>query len=103
MANLGYGFYPIHPGEILKDELEARGISQSKFAKAIGMGASVLNEILNGRRNLTPASALAFEAALDIPADSLMRLQTKYNMQMARQDKTLISKIKQIGKVAAVL
>ena len=36
MASLGYGFYPTHPGEVLKDELEARGISQRKFADSIG-------------------------------------------------------------------
>ncbi len=32
MSNLGFGFYPTHPGEVLKDELEERGISQRKFA-----------------------------------------------------------------------
>ena len=53
MASLGYGYYATHPGEVLKDELEARGISQRKFADSIGMGYSVLNEILNGRRSLT--------------------------------------------------
>ena len=46
MSNLGFGFYPTHPGEVLKDELEERGISQRKFAESIGMGYSVLNEIL---------------------------------------------------------
>ena len=71
MSNLGFGFYPTHPGEVLKDELEERGISQRKFAESIGMGYSVLNEILNGKRPVTTNSALMFEAALDIPADSL--------------------------------
>jgi addiction module HigA family antidote len=103
MANLGYGFYPAHPGEIVKDELEARGITQSRFAETIGMGASVLNEILNGRRNITPITALTFEAALNIPADSLMRLQTKYNMHIARQDTSLLAKLKLISKAASVL
>lgn len=68
-------FYPTHPGEVLKDELEERGISQRKFAESIGMGYSVLNEILNGKRPITTTSALMFEAALDIPADSLLKLQ----------------------------
>lgn len=65
MSNLGFGFYPTHPGEVLKDELEERGISQRKFAESIGMGYSVLNEILNGKRPVTTNSALMFEAALD--------------------------------------
>ncbi len=103
MANLGYGFYSTHPGEIVNDELMARGISQRKFAEAIGMRPSVLNEILNGHRAITPATALLFEAALDIPADSLVRLQAKYNMQQARKDPSIMERIKRIGRVAAVL
>ena len=79
MSSLGYGFYATHPGEVLKDELEARGISQRKFAESIGMAYSVLNELLNGRRPLSTTSALMFEAALDIPAEPLMELQMKYN------------------------
>ena len=39
------GFYPTHSGEVLKEELEERGISQRKFAECIDMGYSVLNEI----------------------------------------------------------
>lgn len=96
-------FYPTHPGEVLKDELEERGISQRKFAESIGMGYSVLNEILNGKRPITTTSALMFEAALDIPADSLLKLQIKYNMHTARKDNALVEKLKQIRKVAAIL
>ena len=43
-----------------------------------------------------------FEAALDVPADSLMYLQTKYNMQTARKDSSLVSALKEIRKLAAV-
>lgn len=103
MASLGYGFYSTHPGEIVSEELEARGISQRQFAEAIGMSPTVVNEILKGHRSITPATALLFEAALDIPADSLVRLQTKYNMQQARKDPSLMERIKHIGRVAAVL
>ena len=102
MGNLGYGFVPTHPGEVLKDELEARGISQRQLAHSMGMGYSVVNEILNGRRPLTAATALMFEAALDVPADSLMYLQTKYNMQTARCDKTILDRLKEIPRIAAV-
>lgn len=47
--NLGYGFYPTHPGEVVKDELEARGITQKQFAQESGISKTALNEILNGR------------------------------------------------------
>ena len=96
MSSLGYGFYPSHPGEVIKDELEEREISQRKFADSIGIGYSVLNEILNGRRSISTTSALMFEAALDIPADSLLKMQMKYNMYTAMKDQTLVEKLKNI-------
>ena len=103
MGNLGYGAYPTHPGEVLKDEIEARGISQRQLAERMGLTYSVVNEILNTRRPLTAKTALMFEAALDVPADSLMYLQTKYNLQTARKDSSLINVLKEIRKIAAVL
>ena len=42
--------FPTHPGEILKEEIEYRGISQRKLAEQMGISYSVLNEILNARR-----------------------------------------------------
>ena len=103
MGNLGYGAYPTHPGEVLKDEIEYRGITQRKLAESMGLAYSVVNEILNGRRPLTAKTALMFEAALDVPADSLMYLQSKYNMQTARSDKSIIDILKSVRKIAAVL
>ena len=103
MGNLGYGAFPTHPGEVLKDEIEARGITQRQLAESIGLTYSVVNEILNGRRSLTAKSALMFEAALDIPADALMYLQMKYNMQTTRKDKSVADVLKGIRKIAAVL
>ena len=103
MGNLSYGAFPTHPGEVLKDEIEARGITQRQLADSIGLTYSVVNEILNGRRSLTAKTALMFEAALDIPADALMYLQMKYNMQTTRKDKSLAEVLKGIRKIAAVL
>lgn len=103
MANLGYGFYPTHPGEILKDEIEYRGISQRKLAAQMGISYTVLNEILNARRPLTANTALLVEAALGIEADTLMRIQTKYNIQTARKDKTFSERLAKIRQAAALL
>ena len=103
MGNLGYGAYPTHPGEVIKDEIEERGISQRQLAEKTGLAYSVGNEILNAHRPLTARTALMFEAALDLPADSLMYLQTKYNMHTARKDSALTNILNNIRKVAAVL
>ncbi len=102
MANLGYSFYPTHPGDILKEELECRNISQRSFAKQVGMSYSVLNELLNGKRPLSPPMALLFEAALGISADMLMNIQTRYNMQTARKDSKLAQWLSSIPRVAAL-
>lgn len=103
MENIDYGAFPTHPGEVLKDEIEARGITQRQLAKSVGLTYSVVNEILNGRRSLTAKTALMFEAALDVPADALMYLQMKYNMQTTRKDKSVAEVLKGIRKIAAVL
>lgn len=103
MATVRYGYTPTHPGEVLKDEIEYRKISQRKLAEQMGISYKALNDLLNGRRTLTISTAMMFEAALDIPADSLMRLQLKYNMQQASSDQTLLERLNKIRKYAALL
>lgn len=93
---------PIHPGEILKDELEARGMSQRKFADLIGVSYSVLNEVINGKRPITTEYALKIEAATDIPAHIWLNMQAEYNMQTARHDSKLSVVLDNIRKAVAV-
>ena len=92
---------PIHPGEVLKDEIEYRGISQGKLAEQMGMSYKMLNHILNEHRPVTTQTALLFEAALGIPADSLIRLQTDYNLQVVNQDKSFAKRLAGIRKMVA--
>mgnify|MGYP001083509182 CR=1 FL=1 len=102
MATIRFGYTPTHPGEVLKDEIEYRKVSQRKLAEQMGISYKVLNDLLNGRRASTTATMM-FEAALGVPADSLMRLQLKYNMQQAMNDPSLCERLKQIRKYAALL
>lgn len=67
-----------HPGNVLKSELQARGITQKDFAKTLGMPAPNLNEIVKGKRNITKDIALKLEGALGIPFQSWMNLQNRY-------------------------
>ena len=94
---------PIHPGEILKDELEARGISQRKFAAIIGVSYSVLNEVVNGKRPVTTEYALKIEAATGIPAHLWVNMQSAYDMQTARHDNKLTAILDNIRKAVAML
>lgn len=103
MGNLGYPYTPTHPGEVLKEEIEYRGISQKQLSKQMGISYSMLNEILNGKRPVTETIALCFEAALGVEAELLVNMQTRYTMQIVRNDARLQARLSEIRKVAAVL
>ena len=103
MTNMKSDYIPATPGEVLKDEIEYRDISQRQLAERMSIPCSQLNDILNGRRQITVSTAMMFEAALDVPADSLLRLQLKYNMYKAANDKTLTERLNKIRKYVALL
>ena len=102
IANNLKPFKPTHPGEVLKDELEFRGISQRGLSKEIGISYSVFNEVLNGKRTLSPELALMMEAALGVDAAPLLAMQNEYDMQMAERDTNFMEKLRNIRRVAAV-
>lgn len=96
-------FEPTHPGEILKEELQYRGVSQKKLADTIGMSYTALNEILNAKRSVSTETAMKIEAALGIEAHLWINLQADYNYHVARKDSSLMARLQQIRKIAAVL
>lgn len=102
-ANKYTPYFPIHPGEILKDEIEYRGISQRRLALQMGISYTLLNEVLNGKRQVNTELAMLVEAALGLDADTLVRMQARYNMQVARQDKTFAQRLAKIHQLAAML
>ena len=71
-------------GFTLAQELKSRQISQREFAKTIEMQATHLNEIIKGKRNITPAIALKLENALGIKASFWMNLQSQYECDLQR-------------------
>ena len=81
MTTKMYGFRATHPGEVLKEEIEYRRISQKELAAQMGMSYNILNDILNGRRSITESTAMLFEAALDIPADTAAQIQYAENTE----------------------
>jgi addiction module HigA family antidote len=94
---------PIHPGEMIKDELEYRGITQRSFAESVGISPSIINEVLNGKRPVTTEYALLFEAALGIDADIWLSIQADYNKQKAKSDSNFMKRLANVRKIAAVL
>jgi addiction module HigA family antidote len=94
---------PIHPGELLKEEIKYRGMSQKKLADSMGMSYTVLNEVLNCKRAITTEYALLLEAALGIEADMWIRIQADYNIQTVKQNKSFADRLAQIRKAVAIL
>lgn len=103
MSDLGFPFRPVHPGELLKDELQYRNLSQKSVAKQLELPYTAFNEVLNGKRPVTTDFAMIMEAALGTSSSLLLRMQTDYNLQVAKQDKTFANRLAHIRKIAAVL
>ena len=102
-ANNMTPFEITHPGEVMKEELEYRGISQKHFAEITGVSYTMLNDILNGKRPISTDFALTLEAATGISAEILINMQTRYNLQVARSKKENIKRWENLRKNCAYL
>jgi antitoxin HigA-1 len=76
---------PIHPGEILSDELQELGMSARELAAVLEVPANRLYQIVAGKRNLTADTALRLSRYFGTSADFWMNLQTAYELDLARQ------------------
>ena len=95
--------YPTHPGEVLKDEIEYRGISQRKLATEMDVPYTQLNEVLNGKRQLNTEFALLIEAVLDLPAEPLLNMQARYNLIMTKRNEKFVEKLNKVRRIASML
>ena len=73
----------VHPGMMIKPELDERGISQKQFAEMLGTQPSHLSEVLNGKRALTTELAMKIESTIGLPAKILLSAQTQYELESA--------------------
>ena len=77
---------PTHPGEMLLEEfLDPMGISQRDLADNIHVPYQRINEIVNGRRGITPSTALRLAKFFDMSADFWMNLQLRRDLYFAQQ------------------
>ncbi len=76
---------PIHPGEILADELEEIGLTAKRLADLIEVPPNRLYQLLSGKRNVTADTALRLAQYFDMSADFWMNLQSAYELDLARQ------------------
>lgn len=76
-------FEATHPGELIKDELKERGLTQKRLSEMTGIQASVISETITGKRSISLNMAIALEKSLGIPASMWMNLQTQYELDIA--------------------
>ncbi|GFK94998.1 putative HTH-type transcriptional regulator YbaQ [Fundidesulfovibrio magnetotacticus] len=77
---------PIHPGEILADELSFIGFSANQLAKALHVPANRVSQIVGGRRGVTADTALRLGRFFGAGPELWLNLQKAYELDMARRD-----------------
>jgi len=76
---------PAHPGQFIRMEvLDPLGLSVTNAAAILGVTRGALSAMLNGRAALSPEMALRVEKAFGVKMDTLMRMQTAYDIAVAR-------------------
>ena len=73
---------PIHPGEILKEELMELQLSANKFATKLHVPTNRITEILNGQRAITADTALRLSAFFGTTAEFWLKLQNSYDLKI---------------------
>jgi len=87
---MSYAAEVFPPGEFLKEELAARNWSQSEFADIIGRPVRLINEIIAGKRSITPETAKQLGASLGTSAAIWMNLESQYQLSKVNQNDNLI-------------
>ena len=77
---------PIHPGEVLKDELEELGLSAEALSREIHVPANRISQIVAGRRGITADTALRLGHWFGMSAEFWLNLQKSYELRLAAQE-----------------
>jgi addiction module HigA family antidote len=97
------GLPPIHPGEILKEDvLPSVGLSVTAAAKALGVSRQMLHDILAERRPLSAVMCLKLARLFGGTPELWMRLQAAYDLKRAAQDKRIMDRVARIEPVKPV-
>ncbi len=82
--NMQNGMRPVHPGEILADELDVLEMSAKAFAEALNVPGNRITAILNGQRGVTADTALRLSQYLGTSPEFWLNLQKSYELRQAQ-------------------
>ena len=92
---------PAHPGGFVKSEIvEASGLSVTEAAQALGVTRPALSALLNERANLSPEMALRIEKAFGVSMETLMRMQTSFDIARTRRRENAIEVVPVLERTA---
>jgi addiction module HigA family antidote len=95
------GLPPIHPGEILKEDiLPSVGLSVTAAAKALGVSRQMLHDILSERKPLSAVMCLKLSRLFGSSPEGWMRLQATNDLKMAEQDKKVMGRVVRVMPLA---
>ena len=77
---------PVHPGRILRRELDARGLSANKLALALRVPSGRITGILNGKRGISPETALRLACYFGNSPRFWLNLQSRFDLAVAERD-----------------
>ena len=76
---------PMHPGQVLAEvNMAELGLNQSALARRCGCAARKINEIVNGKRAISPSFAIVLETELGTSTEMRVRMQAEYDLWEAR-------------------
>ncbi len=94
--------YPIHPGEILADELAELNISRTGLGRELHVPANRISQLIAGKRAMTADTALRLEKWPGVSAALWMNLQKRYELDIAREKTeamlAMIKPLRQTGR-----
>jgi addiction module HigA family antidote len=84
--NITNAMRPVHPGEVLREELEVLEMSANSLAAALGVPGNRITAILNGQRGITADTALRLSRYLGTTAEFWLNLQKSYELRLAERE-----------------
>ena len=100
--NMKSGMKPVHPGEILRDELEELNLSASAFSKALDVPVNRITAILNGQRGVTADTALRLACYFGTTPQVWLNLQKTYELRRAeiKMGRQIAKRVKPLHRAA---
>jgi addiction module HigA family antidote len=81
-------FRPIKPGETLQEEMETRGLDATSMTERLGLPPTLIESIINGRREIDARVALALSQALGASPEYWLNLENAYRLDLAAPHRT---------------